>query len=336
MLNLRHALIVLILGASPIAATPILAETKPVSSPLPLLRVDPSPNSAYVLGKGDRISIAVANYDEFNGERTLMPDGTITLPLIGSLAAAGLTTEELSRQLQVRLNKLVIDPVVTVNLIGLRPVLISVSGEVQRPGPRQFEATDGKANLLAAISSAGGITRNADISQVEVKRRSQNGQTTSRRFDLWKVVNAEQLPEDFTLRDGDAIVVPKLTGDAQIDRLAVARSSLSASAVRVRVVGEVTRPGEVQVPPDGSLSSAIAIAGGPTDDAKMNEVKFIRVNETGQAEQRTLDLRNLSDSTQVQDGDVLIVPKKPVARTLDTAGRVFGPLGFFLRLFTGF
>lgn len=314
-------------------ATPI-----PPSRPLPLLRTEPiaplnaEPEQQYLLDAGDQIQITVANYDEFNGQRVIMPDGTITIPLIGGIKAAGLTPDVLAQQLQTRLNKLVIDPRVTVSLTGLRPVLVSIAGEVQRPGPRQFEGSEAKANVLSALAAAGGITRDADLSQVELKRRLPNGTVASRTIDLWKVVNSEQLPADLTLRDGDAILVPKLQAGTSVDRRAIARSSLSPNSVRVRVVGEVTRPGEIQVTPDSSLSSAIAIAGGPTDDAKLNEVKFIRVNPQGQAEEKTLDMQTLTDATQVQDGDVLIVPKKPVARTLNTAGKLFAPLTFLLRL----
>jgi polysaccharide export outer membrane protein len=295
----------------------------------------PNPNQ-YALGAGDQIQITVANYDEVSGQRTVMPDGTITLPLIGSITVAGLTTEELTKQLQVRWNRFLINPVVTTNLTGLRPVMVSVSGEVQRPGPRKFNATDGNANLMSAVASAGGITRNADISKVMVKRRTPGGVISTLTFNLWDVVNENQIAEDLALQDGDAISIPRLEAGTALDRRLIARSSLAANTVRVRVVGEVKQPGEVQVPPDGSLSSAIAISGGPTNDAKLNEVVFIRMNNKGEAERQTLNLNNLSDTIQVQEGDVLMVPKKPLAKTLDTVGRAFGPLNFLLRLFTGF
>ncbi len=316
---------------SPSSAVPLLQSVS-VEKPL----VPTAQSGQYPLGAGDQIQITVANYEEVTGQRTVMPDGSITLPLLGSIKVIGLTTEGLARQLQVRWNKFLINPLVTVNLTSLRPVVVSVAGEVQRPGPRKFEGGDGKANLMAAIAAAGGITRNADISKVLVKRRTPQGGDLAMTFNLWEVVNADRLPEDLTLQDGDTISIPRLEGGSTLDRRLIARSSLAANTVRVRVVGEVTRPGEVQVPPDGSLSSAIAIAGGPTNDAKLSEVNFIRTNDNGQVDRQVLDLRNLSDSQQVQDGDVLIVPKKPVAKALDSVGRVFGPLNFLLRLFTGF
>jgi polysaccharide biosynthesis/export protein len=188
---------------------------------------------------------------------------------------------------------------------------------------------------MAAIAAAGGITRNADISKVIIKRRLPGRGMTTLTYNLWDSVNTDQIPEDLALQDGDTIAIPKLEANATVDRRLVARSSLAANTVRVRVVGEVKQPGEVQVPPDGSLSSAIAIAGGPTNDSKLSEVTFVRVNDQGATEQKKVDLSKLDDQMQVQDGDVLMVPKQPAARALDTASRVVSPLGILLRLLTG-
>jgi polysaccharide biosynthesis/export protein len=322
------------------ASLPMLNSPLPpfAKSPVPSVITPtlPSNPNQYALGPGDQIQIGVSNYEEVAGQVTVMPDGTITLPLIGNLNASGMVMEELARQLQVRWNRYLINPVVTVSLLNRRPVTVSISGEVQRPGPRKFTTSDGSANLMAAVTAAGGITRNADISSVIVKRRLSNNVVTTLTFNLWEVVNSNQIPEDLALQDGDAISIPKLVVGTTIDRRLIARSSLAANTLRVRVVGEVKQPGEVQVPADGSLSSAVAIAGGPTNDAKLNEVVFIRVNDQGAIEQKQIDLSQLNDQIQVQDGDVLMVPKQPAAKTLDKVGRFVGPIGLLLRLLTSF
>ncbi|MEO0435250.1 MAG: SLBB domain-containing protein, partial [Cyanobacteria bacterium J06656_5] len=101
-----------------------------------------------------------------------------------------------------------------------------------------------------------------------------------------------------------------------------------------KVVGEVTRPGEVEVSPASSLSSAIATAGGPTEDANLKEVAFIRVSENGQdINSEILDLRNLTDSFQVQAGDVIVVPKTGVASSLDFIGSLLNPFRIFTDIF---
>lgn len=111
---------------------------------------------------------------------------------------------------------------------------------------------------------------------------------------------------------------------------------LAPATVRVRVVGEIKRPGEVQVPPDSTLSSAIAIARGPTKDARLSKVAFIRLNEQRQVEQQVVDLRHLTDNFQIQDGDILVVPERNVSNVLDFVGRLFSPIGELINLLRGF
>ena len=301
----------------------------------------------YILGAGDQIQITVMGYDEFTGAKTVLSDGTITLPLIGQVMAAGKTQAELTQDLTARLNTLLVEPAVTVSLATLRPVIINVAGEVQRPGQVQFrslttantDTTNNAANntptVNAALVSAGGITQYADIRQVTLKRYSPDHPAEPITINLWDAIASDNAPPDIILQDGDSIYVPRLSADSTIDRRLVARSSLAPQTVRVRVVGEVVKPGEVLVPPNSSLSSAIAIAGGPTQDARLSRVAFIRMGEQNEIERQVLNLQNLTDSNQVQDGDVIIVPKRGSSQLIDVAGRVFSPLGVLVNLFTG-
>jgi polysaccharide biosynthesis/export protein len=168
---------------------------------------------------------------------------------------------------------------------------------------------------------------------VVVMRSLPNGETARIKVNLWDALWSETLPEDTLLRDGDLVFVPRLEAGEIADSRLLARSSLAPETVRVRVVGEVTRPGEVPVPPNSSLSSAVAIAGGPTDDARLSEVAFIRMNDAGEIEQELVDLSSLVDTYQVQDGDVVVVPKTTSGSALDFAQRLLGPLGFLFGLF---
>jgi len=300
--------------------------------------------SAYILGPGDQVDITVFDYSEFTGAKVVLPDGTITLPLIGTVSAAGKTTERLAQELTNRLASLLVKPVVTVNLTVLRPVLVNVAGEVQRPGPIQLSsltATNltigsntirGVPTLSKALTEAGGITQNADIRQVTLRRYGA-GNSQPIIVDLWDAISSDNAPPELVLQDGDSIYVPRLTEDKAIDRRLVAKSSLSPGTVRVRVVGEVKKPGEIQVPPDSSLSSAVAIAGGPTVDARLRQVAFIRMNEQGRVVRQTVDLQNLTDTYQVQDGDVIIISKKTSSSIIDGIGRVLSPFTGLLRLF---
>lgn len=307
----------------------------------------------YVLGAGDQISLSVIGYPEFTGNLSVLPDGTIILPLVGPVQASGLTTAQLSDVLSARLRTYLVDPVTSVGLSVRRPVVVTVAGEVHRPGPIQLgsgsslggdvlsagsinsagpDTARGDRQALPTLSSAvllaGGVTQDADIRQVMVRRPVAGGGEELLTLNLWEVVTAGVGTADIALRDGDSVFVPRLTDDA-IDRRAVAASSLAPSAVRVKVVGEVVSPGEISVPPNSSISSAVAIAGGPTDDAQLSKVSLVRQTDTGQIEEQEIDLSNLIDDYQVQEGDVVVVAKRGYLSVIDSVSRVINPLNLF-------
>lgn len=308
-------------------------------------------NATYILGPGDQISLSVIGYPEFTGTLALLPDGTVTLPLTGRVRASGMTANQLSGVLMQQLREYLVDPVVSVGLVTMRPVVVTVSGAVHRPGPIQLssltssngnplgsggtDAQIGERPALPTLSSAvllaGGITRDADIRQVVVRRPLAGGQIETLSLNLWDAITSDAGTADIGLRDGDSIFIPELSGD-EIDRRTIASSSLAPSTVRVKVIGEVVSPGEIAVPPDSSISSAVAIAGGPTTDAQLSSVSLVRQNENGQIEKEDVDLSNLVDDYQVREGDVVVVAKRGYLSVVDGIGRVFNPLNL-LRIF---
>ncbi|NEP00694.1 MAG: polysaccharide export protein [Symploca sp. SIO2E9] len=335
-----------------LAQLPNLAQTEALTTTeteaLPFQNAE-AVRPVYILGPGDQLEITVFEYEEFTGSKVILPDGTITLPVIGRVMAADKTPDALAQELKGRLGEFLVNPVVSVDLNTLRPVLVNVAGEVQSPGPvdlRSLTTTtvrqnntgsvraslEGVPRVSSALIEAGGVTKNADIRKIILRRNLPGQSSTTTTINLWDALNSEKAPEDLILQDGDSIFVPQLVAGETLDPRLVARSSLAPSTVRVRVVGEVKNPGEVEVPPNSSISSAVAIAGGPTDDAKLSEVAFIRLNEEGTAESQELDLSTLTDNQQILEGDVIMVPKKSSANTLDTANRLNGPIGTLLRI----
>lgn len=311
-----------------------------------------SSSATYILGAGDQISLSVIGYPEFTGTLAILSDGTITLPLVGTLRANGLTPNQLSAQIAQRLRTYLVDPVASVGLAVMRPVVVTVAGEVHRPGPVQLSGLsssngnplggDGTTaagtnallqerpalpTLSSAVILAGGVTRDADLRQVAVRRPLPGGQVENLTLNLWEAITSEAGMVDIGLRDGDAIYIPRLSGD-EIDRRTVASSSFAPSTVRVKVVGEVVAPGEVAVPPDSSVSSAVAIAGGPTEDAQLSKVSLVRRGENGEIVEEAVDLSNLVDDYQVQDGDVVVVAKRGYLSVIDGIGRVFNPVNW--------
>jgi len=340
-------------GQVPVRSLPPDA-TVPKLAPEPSLSRDRSSSdgSNYLLGAGDQIEITVYEYDEYTGSHIILPDGSIGLPLLGRVPAADRTVDELGQQLTQRLQTLLVNPVVTVGLTKLRPIRVNVAGEVRRPGPIQLQSliptittassttgnTTSTSNpvqaptLSSALLAAGGVTREADIRQVLLKRPQPQGEVVTT-INLWDALTSGQSPQDLILRDGDSLFIPKLAPGDVAQRQLTARSAFAPKTIRVQVVGEVKKPGEVEVAPQSSLSTAVAIAGGPTDKAKLRDVLFVRLNDDGRIERKQVDLSNLADNLQVQEGDVIMVPKSSRATFLDTASQIITPLGILLNLF---
>jgi polysaccharide export outer membrane protein len=324
----------ILLASSDIAPAQTVTERN-VSNVTAVSTASPLLQPAYILGAGDELSIAVYGYDEYTLTTAILPDGTITLPLVGQIQAAGKTTEQFKQHLTERLRAILVNPAATVTVLTPRPIVVNVAGEVMRPGPVRGTDLQGTPTLSAALISAGGVTRSADIRQVYLRRVGPNGGNQSYTINLWEAISTDSASADPLIQDGDSIYVPPLGEGEVLDRQLLARSSFSPATVRVRVVGEVTQPGEVQVPPGSSVSSAVAIAGGPTEDARLSRVAFIRMNEQGVIERQVIDLRNLSDTHEIQDGDVVIVPKRQDTSFLQMVGRVLNPLGSVIGILEG-
>lgn len=300
--------------------------------------------SRYLLGPGDQIGIAVIDFPEFTQTRVILPDGTVLLPLIGPVLAAGQTLESLQADITRRLSVYLIDPVVELNLSVLRPVVVTVSGEVHRPGPvqlnsltaintrvgnnSQLSSASTAPTLSTALTSADGVRRNADLRNITVQRQLPGGRQTVLNVNLWESIFQGTGEEDILLQDGDIVFVPTAPDSSDIDPQLVARSSLAPELVRVRVIGEVNRPGEVQISPESNVLTAIAVAGGHNNDANLSQVALIRLGDTGQVEGQAVDLSDFEDSTAIQDGDVIVVPEKGYLNVVDNIARVLQPLTF--------
>lgn len=302
--------------------------------------------SDYLLGPGDQIRTDILGYETFewaSTQRVILSDGSIRLPLIGTISAAGKTLEELEADVANLLSRTLVEPDVDMSLVVLRPVVINIAGDVYRPGPIQLGSltqaqtniaggnnlttTTNTPTLTAALAAAGGIRRTADIRQVIIQRRLANGQTAEYKVNLWDALRGEDNLGVLVMFDGDSVFVPRAAAESGIDQALVASSSISPTNIRVRVVGEgVVNPGEVQIQPNSSISGAVAAAGGPNADAALQNVRLIRLSESGQVEEEQVDLANLVDNYQVQDGDVIFVPKRGVLVGIDRFNRLLTPI----------
>jgi len=127
----------------------------------------------YLLGPGDRLRITVFGQDGLTNSYAVDAAGNITMPLVGTVPARGLTTALLSRSVTERLRQgFIREPKVAIEVEGYRPFFIH--GEVASPGQYPYVANMTVEN---AIAIAGGFGPRANRGQVTLAR-TVNGQTT--------------------------------------------------------------------------------------------------------------------------------------------------------------
>ena len=104
---------------------PAIAQERPVS-----VASAEFTDARYILEPGDELSISVYGYEEYTGMYPVRPDGTITLPVVGTITASGHTLESLTQELSRQLNVYLVNPSVAVDLSTQRPINVLISGEV--------------------------------------------------------------------------------------------------------------------------------------------------------------------------------------------------------------
>ncbi|GAB4303194.1 MAG: hypothetical protein Fur0025_44370 [Oscillatoriaceae cyanobacterium] len=282
---------------------------------------------AYILGAGDQIQIDIFNVPEYSGENgryQVLVDGTINMPLIGKISVLGLTIDETANRLRRAYQPYLQRPeLLTVKLLGTRPLQIGIAGEVNRPGSYTIAiSTDAEVKLptlTRAIQIGGGITQAADIRCI-VLTRPQVGRVT---IDLTDLVQFGDLSKDINLRDGDTIFVPTTTSFDALERRQLATASVAGDPtqpVNIVVVGEVTKPGSytiTRVDENGGLltiTRALQAAGGVTLSAEIGQVQVIRRPKAGNPQNLQVNLRellyrgDLSQDIILQQGDTILVP----------------------------
>lgn len=155
---------------------------------------------------GDLLDIVVFDVPELSRAVRVSNDGSVTLPLVGLVAAAGRTPQELEGALKDTLRKTYMrDPHVTVDIkeAALRPIY--VVGEVKEPGA--FTAMgDTRLTVLRAVALARGFTPAAAQHRAIVIRPQATGDPLQFEVNLEDAVNGRS--SDIALQPNDVVYVP--------------------------------------------------------------------------------------------------------------------------------
>jgi len=188
-----------------LAWTPLPAETQKAGETDGQRAVkSQNPQDNYLVGAGDVLNIVVWKNEDLSGEHLVRPDGKTTLPLIGDIVAAGMSTDAIAMQISKKLELFIENPFVTVILLNATSNRVYVLGEVKLPGvyPLQDRLT-----VIQALALAGGLTEFAKKDRMVVIRQSNNIQV---KYDVnYKdILKSPNGGQNLLLERGDTLVVP--------------------------------------------------------------------------------------------------------------------------------
>jgi polysaccharide export outer membrane protein len=281
----------------------------------------PPPQSDYVLGAGDQLTLRVTDMEEISDKAIRIdPSGFVDLPLAGRIQAAGLTLGQFKSELATKLGKYITSPEIAVNLSDSGSQPVSVVGEVNLPGVHQLS---GSKHLLEVISLSGGLKPDAG-SEVIVTREPRwggidgvrsrldpsSGYTTAT-LSLDSLISAKAPEENILMKPNDVVSIPK--------------------ADLIYVVGDVKKAGGFQLTthPTLSLLQAVSLAEGLGPDHAASHARILRPNPGGDGVPREIPIDVMkifagkAPDVQLYANDVLFIPhsgaKVTTRRALEAA-----------------
>ena len=250
--SIRHLVRILLFSALALHAT----SAQPVN------------DETYVLRPNDGISLSVYDEPELSVQVRILKTGQASFPLIGSVDLGGLSIAAAAAKIQALYAKdYLVDPKLTLTVGEYATDYISVIGSVMTPGQIPIPVS-GQLDLASAMAMAGGLTADANSSDITLVRTS--GATMSYSWD-----DIQGAAGRMKLKSGDRVIVNRSEFVGKI----------------VTILGRVTKPGNVNFPNDGKLDlvTAIALAGGMTELANPKKVS---INRKGRV--TVVDFREIS------------------------------------------
>lgn len=165
----------------------------------------------YTIFAGDTLEITVWGYDELTTLAKVRPDGEISYPLIGSVAAAGFSPQQLADEISAKLLDYVRHPRATVTVKDYHTIIVGVLGAVRQPGAYTVQYG---ARITEVLALAGGTTAEADSSHARFTRKTGDAAPEGRvqTLDLQKLLTHGETEHDLLLAEGDKLYVPNRRG----------------------------------------------------------------------------------------------------------------------------
>jgi polysaccharide biosynthesis/export protein len=231
----------------------------------------PAAVATYRVGVGDTLQVTVLGEKDFSGPFRVASDGTIDYPYLRKIEVQGKTVEDLEKLLTTKLKDgYFTEPQVNVEVKDYRSQQVLVLGAVNRPG--SYVLTE-ETRVLDLISRAGGITSTggkrilllrgaAETNDKKDAKDPKDGKDSKPIvIDYYNLVHQGDFSQNFVLKDGDVINVPK--------------------ANEVLVTGNVGKPGPIKYEDGMTILQAVTLAGGTTLAASPRSTYVLRKGEKG-------------------------------------------------------
>src|ERR1700722_16930241 len=300
-----------------VSTPPAVFAAANVPTPPPPAATTDSPS--YLLGPEDLLTVRVFAADDIPDKPAQIDnDGTLTLPMIGPVHAAGLTVGQLQANLVTAYKKYFKDPQVTVQVNDFRSQPVSVAGNVTTPGVVQLRGT---RNLMEVIGQAGGLRADAGDSVLITRNLSEGpipvagaftdptGKYSIAHIDVRAVMSGKDPEGNIIIKPHDVITVPR--------------------ARMVYVLGNVTKPGGYVMTENETMSTsqAIPLAGGWQKIQAPGCPSVLSASGGADREQIPANVKKIMENKapdlQLRPDDILYVPnsmaKVVSARGIETA-----------------
>ncbi|NBO17972.1 MAG: polysaccharide export protein [Proteobacteria bacterium] len=161
-------------------------------------------SSNYKIRSGDVLQITVWREENMDREVLVLPDGTISFPLIGAFNVQGMTPGQVQNTIKSKLKTLIPEASVTVLVKATLGNSVSIIGQVAKPGELVMNHS---LTVMQALSQAGGLTPYADEDDIIILRRV-DGKETAIEFPYDEIARGDELEKNIMLFPGDVVVVP--------------------------------------------------------------------------------------------------------------------------------
>ena len=264
-----------------------------------LALIEESNNPVYRMGSGDVLRLEVFGRPEVSGKHVVGPDGKISVPLAGDITLGDRTREEGRDLIAERLRTFFTQPFVSLIVDEYTSNQVTVLGRVERAGVQKFAQSPTLAEVLAGAGAMPILDKQATLTRCAIMR----GRDKLIWVDLKALLNGDPA-YNLRMKKGDIVFIP------------------DSSDTSIYVLGQVTRPGSYRLTQRMTVLDALAQAGGPTEDAKTEQIGLYRAGSNSIEVLSFADLINPARAANfaLQDGDVLFLPRSGL-----------GEFGYFMR-----